>query len=84
MAATRTNAARGNPPVKNILMNTRDIGLALRDFLEEMDIFHFDEHGNETEHQQTVETVDVSDPHNPVIWLDNGQRFLVHIVADRR
>lgn len=66
-------------------LNTRDIGVALRDHLEEKSIFALRENeaGNlcETPHAFEVTFVDVSDPRNPVIEIDNQQRFKLHIVS---
>ena len=60
---------------------TRDIGFAIRDFLEDQTISNFaddpDCEGELTENDSAhhIAHVDVSDVHNPLIHLDNGQKF---------
>ena len=67
--------------------STRDLGLAIRDFLEgqEFQIFADDEDG-ELLHagDASAETVDASDPNNLIVALDNGQTFTVIIIAGTR
>lgn len=66
---------------------TRDIGLAVRDHLEDHTVTHFvgvedgdlDERG-----QGEVRFVDVSDPNNLVVHTDNGQTFTLRIIAGAR
>ncbi len=60
--------------------DTRDIGLAVRDFLS----IH-----QENEDEGTlvpvadaaVDSIDASDPNNLIVALDNGQRFTLRVVA---
>jgi hypothetical protein len=61
-------------------LTTRDIGLAIRDFLEDKELYSFNEHGEEGA-AETVDFIDVSDAHNPRILLANGQQFIVRIFA---
>lgn len=58
----------------------RDISFAIRDFLEDQEFFTYNDDLDETG-QDRVQFVDVSDPHNPVIHLDNGQTFTCRIIA---
>ena len=64
-------------------INTRDLGLAIRDFLENRSIAHFaeNEHGDLDEFPEvaTVDYVDVSDPNNLRVSTDTGQWFTVRI-----
>jgi DNA-directed RNA polymerase alpha subunit len=63
-------------------LNTRDIGLAIRDHLEGNEVYHYDQRGDGELYQDdsyTVEAVDVSDAHNPIVYLCNGQVFNVRI-----
>jgi len=64
---------------------TRDIGIALRDLMEERDIVISSDADDgetvQTEFRTTVEFIDVSDPDNPVIHLSTGQTFRCVIVA---
>lgn len=63
---------------------TRDLGLAIRDFLEGSWIHTFIDHNGElieSNDLRTVETVDASDPDNLRLSLDNGQTFTVRIVS---
>jgi hypothetical protein len=66
-------------------VTTRDIGIALRDLMEERDIVISsdadDGESVQTELRTTVEFIDVSDPDNPVIHLSTGQAFRCAIVA---
>ncbi len=70
-----------------IKATTRDLGLAIRDFLDDREFYHFEEGADESselhESEETFEIadVDVSDPNNLKIRLDNGQSFLVRIIA---
>lgn len=50
----------------------RDIGFLLRDLIEASATL-----------ADTVDHVDISDPHNPLIHMTNGQEFLVRISAAR-
>lgn len=58
-------------------LTTRDIGLALRDHFEDHDVCHF--HDDREGERQKVDFIDVSDPNNPVVFIDNGQKFQVRI-----
>lgn len=65
---------------------TRDIGLAIRDFLEGSDFFAYED-GDATgelwaKTQRNVDVIDVSDPNNLHVVLDNGQVFRVSIFAE--
>lgn len=64
---------------------TRDIGIALRDLMEQRDIVVSSDTDDgetaQTEFRATVEFIDVSDPDNPVIHLSTGQTFHCIIVA---
>jgi hypothetical protein len=66
-------------------VTTRDIGIALRDLMEERDIVISSDADDgetvQTELRTTVEFIDVSDPDNPVIHLSTGQTFRCAIVA---
>jgi hypothetical protein len=66
-------------------VTTRDIGIALRDLMEERDIVISSDADDgepvQTELRTTVEIIDVSDPDNPVIHLSTGQTFRCAIVA---
>lgn len=70
-------------PAASVAM-TRDLGIAMRDFMEGHP-FHVlkEEDGdlNESDHMRDVQFVDVGDPDNPVFHLDNGQTFTVRIFA---
>ena len=57
---------------------TRDIGFAIRDFLEDRVICHLNRDGEERG-RDTVEFVDISDADNPVIHMLGGQTFRVRI-----
>lgn len=63
---------------------TRDLGIAIRDALEDEN-FHIlkEEEGELIESGQMVEitVIDVSDPDNPIVELENGQRFIIRIIA---
>ena len=58
---------------------TRDIGLAIRDFMEARELKQFDD--DQEIGADIVEFIDVSDPHNPVIYMDSGQTFTVRVIA---
>jgi hypothetical protein len=62
-------------------IQTSDLGLMLRDFIEDGDIFPMGEKFQEEE-GVTVAFIDVSDPNNPLVHLENGQRFRVRIIAE--
>ena len=62
---------------------TRDVGLAIRDLLEGQWISVLIK---DVEHQaaRKVHFVDVSDANNPVFHLDNGQQFILRIIASEK
>lgn len=62
---------------------TRDIGLAIRDFLEQRTVTHYEDRDGALEPcgDDEVVAVDVSDPDNLTVCLDNGQSFTVRIFA---
>lgn len=64
---------------------TRDLGLAIRDFLEGRDFLEYGYGGDgdlvETGKTYQVQFIDVSDANNPRFHLDNGQTFVVRIIA---
>ena len=63
---------------------TRDLGLAIRDFLDDQ-YFHVleetDDGLEESGDMRKIVSIDVSDPNNLKIKLDNGQAFVVRILA---
>jgi hypothetical protein len=67
---------------------TRDIGFAIRDFLEAQTISNFADDPDhecelvENESAHHIAFVDVSDVHNPLIHLEDGQKFRVRIFAE--
>jgi hypothetical protein len=61
------------------MLTTDDLGLAIRDFLENRDICHFDPEGLETGDKQKVDFIDVSDASNPVVMIDSGIVFQIRI-----
>lgn len=65
------------------MLNTRDIGLAIRDALEERTAIHYEERGDELEESGSTEFefVDVSDPNNLTVFMANGQAFTLRIFA---
>jgi carbonic anhydrase len=69
-------------------MNTRDIGILIRDFIEGRECFEFTEDASgdliETGFRATVECVDASDPNNLIVTLDNGEAFTVRIIRGAR
>jgi len=58
---------------------TSDIGFAIRDLVEGMDISHVDA-GEETEMSDRVLAIDISDADNPVFRMENGAQFSIRIV----
>lgn len=64
---------------------TRDIGIALRDLMEERNIVASSDTDDgepaQTEFRTTVEFIGISDPDNPVIHLSTGETFHCIIVA---
>ena len=65
--------------------DTRDIGLAVRDFLEgrTLSIHRDNEDGGMLDPvaDAAVDAIDASDPNNLIVVLDNGQRFTLRVVA---
>lgn len=59
--------------------NTRDIGLAFRDFMEGQRLKRYDD--TEEVGEDVVEFVDVSDPSNPICYMADGATFTVRIFA---
>ena len=62
--------------------DTRDIGLAVRDFLS----IHQENEDEGTlvpvaDAAAAVDAIDASDPNNLIVALDNGQRFTLRVVA---
>jgi hypothetical protein len=64
---------------------TRDLGFAIRDFLDDREFYHLEENadGDLIESEETFEIadVDVSDPDNLKIRIAYGQTFVVRIIA---
>ena len=67
-------------------LSTKDIGIAIRDFLEDqaVEIIDWEDQDGDggTDRFVKVVSVDVSDANNPLVTLDNGQRFRVRIFAE--
>lgn len=64
-------------------LSTHVIGEALSAFLDDRDIIAntLDDEGFIVEHPVRIRMVDDSDASNPVIILENGQRFVCRIIA---
>lgn len=67
-------------------LTARDIGFAIRDFIEDACIYHV-EGDAETDYIELlaphqVSSIDISDPDNPIIHMDNGQSFRVRIFVN--
>ena len=65
-------------------IQTRDLGLAIRDFLQDHTINIHNEANDELiESGEALEIVDidVSNPDNPEIVFENGQRFIVCLLS---
>ncbi len=63
---------------------TRDLGIAFRDFMQDASIHVLKEEDGELKESgemRDIVGIDVSDADNPVVVLDNGQRFIVRIIA---
>jgi|GEM_PF-6167581 len=61
-------------------LSTSDLGLAIRDHIEEKLCHRFDPaSGQESDDCAEIEHVDVSDASNPVVHV-NGQIFILNIV----
>jgi hypothetical protein len=66
-------------------VTTKDLGLAIRDFIEEHKFCAFEEVNGEinpTKDWQKIQFVDCGDPSNLLVHLENGQRFRVRIFAE--
>jgi hypothetical protein len=68
-----------------VAADTRDIGLAVRDFLEgrPVSIHQENEDGGMLDPvaDAAVDAIDASDPNNLIVALDNGQRFTLRVIA---
>ena len=64
------------------IAKARDLGLAIRDFLEDREFIHYRSNMEESPYRSTVEFIDVSDANNPLVYLTNGQKFRIRIVAE--
>jgi len=66
-------------------VQTRDIGLAIRDFCidRHISVFTEDIKGNLTEHEseRSINSINAHDPTNLIFSLDNGQEFIVKVIA---
>ena len=65
-------------------IQTRDLGLAIRDFLSDRVVHIYKETDDDLiESGETFEIVDidVSNPDNPEIVFENGQRFTICLLA---
>jgi len=58
---------------------TRDLGLAIRDYVEGFSISQFED-DKEIPRADLVELVDVSDADNPVLHMESGAIFTIRIV----
>jgi hypothetical protein len=63
-------------------LTTDDIGIAIRDFLEHHDIYHIDPETLTESNVQCVDFVDVSNPSNPLVYLEDGAKFRIHIFRE--
>jgi len=61
---------------------TSDIGIAICDFCEGFAISHIDAGNPSHEYvsADTIDSIDVSDPDNPVFHMESGAQFTVRIV----
>ncbi|MBR0693630.1 hypothetical protein [Bradyrhizobium lablabi] len=59
---------------------TRDIGFAIRDFCDCATISHVDEDGKERHGEDEIKGIDISDPDNPIFYMESGAVFTVRIV----
>ena len=59
--------------------NAYDLALAIRDLLEDRTITQFEDQA-EYPQSDTIDFVDISDPHSPVIHMASGPQFTLHIV----
>jgi hypothetical protein len=66
-------------------LQTRDLGIAIRDALEGESLIVFEEDAGdgiyESPYLRVAEIIDASDPNNLVVHLDNGQLFTIRIIA---
>ncbi len=63
---------------------TRDLGIAIRDFLHDQDFHLLKETGDgleESGDMREIVDIDASDPNNLFVLLDNRQTFIIRIVA---
>ena len=64
---------------------TKDLGIAIRDFLEEKMFSHFIEKNGELIDDDhpcfPIDHIDVSDASTPIVHLENGQQFIIRIFA---
>ena len=64
---------------------TSDIGLAIKDACvgEWINVIEKVNGGPGTRHinERKIVSIDADDPHNPIVMLDNGQRFVVRIIS---
>jgi len=61
---------------------TRDLGLLIRDMIEDRDFEVFDaDRDNETVGLDCVTSVDASDPNNLEVLVGSGRRFTIRIIA---
>jgi hypothetical protein len=63
-------------------LTTDDIGIAIRDFLEHHNICHIDPETLTESNVQYVNFVDVSDPSNPLVHMEDGAQFRVRIFRE--
>lgn len=61
-------------------MTSRDLGLAIRDFLDCRTIHHFEDDDDKGP-ADWISSIDVSDANNPVIYMNSGRKFVVRIIA---
>lgn len=59
-------------------MQTSDLGIAIRDFIEGERFIQFSSGKHDV--KSKIEFVDVSDPHNPVVHCDTGEVFTIRIL----
>jgi hypothetical protein len=67
-------------PDDRLIITTRDLGLAIRDHLEDNNVAALNADCEEMG-SDTVDFVDCSDPHNLTVHMLNGQAFIVRIIA---
>ena len=63
------------------MITTNDLGLAIRDHIEDHDVNHYDGDVEVEGAIEYVNHVDVSDANNPRVYLSNGQKFIIRIIA---